>query len=246
MDVRTYLARRRERESAPVAAARALCRACLQPESWCYCAGLRPFDPQITFVILQHFLELRRTIATGRMAHLCLESSRLLLGHDYSEDPAVEALLADPSYQPVVLLPSPGAAAIDEMDAPARAGVFATDRRPLVFVVDGTWSTAKKTVRLSRNLRDLPRIRFTPDRPSTFRLRRQPQEKCWSTIEAIHRTIELLGADRGFDVSARAHDVLLSTFDAFVERRLAHVASLEKLNPRQRKGRHALRSSRER
>ena len=47
------------------------------------------------------------------------------------------------------------------------------------------------------NLGPLPRISFDPGEPSRFRGRKQPKPECLSTIEAIHRTIDLLPADAG-------------------------------------------------
>ena len=73
-------------------------------------------------------------------------------------------------------------------------------KTPLILVVDGTWNTARKMLRLSRNLHSVPRICFTPVRPSRFRVRKQPHPNCYSTIEAIHQTLELLGPSQGFDI----------------------------------------------
>ncbi|MEQ1879159.1 MAG: DTW domain-containing protein, partial [Bdellovibrionia bacterium] len=63
-------------------------------------------------------------------------------------------------------------------------------------------------------------IAFTPPAPSRFRVRKQPHEFCFSTIEAVHHAIELLGFTQGFQTVGRAHDRLLSAFDHMVERQL--------------------------
>jgi DTW domain-containing protein YfiP len=73
----------------------------------------------------------------------------------------------------------------------------------------------------SANLQKLPRICFQPARPSNFRVRKQPQENFFSTIEAIHETIELIGPARGFDPSSRRHDSLLRVFDTMVDQQIA-------------------------
>lgn len=198
---------------------RQLCTKCFQPEFGCYCAYVRRFDPKIQFVILIHPIEVKRRIATGRMSHLCLENSRLIAGQDYSDNRDVNEILADSSVHPVVLYPGPSSVDLTSMSGSERARLFPTEKKLAVFVIDGTWTTARKMVR-SANLISLPRICFSPRSPSRFRVRKQPKANCYSTIEAIHETIELLGEGRGFDVAEGEHHALLDVFDVMVERQL--------------------------
>lgn len=216
----------------PIRSYRQLCLQCLQPEATCYCAHIRKFDPKMEFVILIHPLECRRRIATGRMSHLCLEKSYLIRGHDYSKNELVNDLLADPSREPVMLYPGVQSKNLTHCTADERATLFASDKILTVFVIDGTWATAKKMVKHSQNIKNLPRICFTPPGPSNFRVRKQPREGCYSTIEAIHHTIELLGSARGFDLQSRLHDGLLDTFSVMVEQQLEFIKkSRERLGP---------------
>jgi DTW domain-containing protein YfiP len=90
----------------------------------------------------------------------------------------------------------------------------------VVFVVDGTWISARKTMQRSANLRPLPRLSFDPPHPSRFRLRKQPEAHCLSTVEAIHHTIELLGSAFDFPVESRTHDSLLHAFSRMEERQI--------------------------
>ncbi len=225
---------------------REICRICLQPAFACYCSHVRRFDPKIKFVILTHSLEVRRRIATGRMSYLCLEGSLLIRGYGYAEDPAVNALLADSSFFPVVLYPGVWSMNLSALSEGERAHLFPADKTLLVFVIDGTWHTARRTLNRSPNLNALPRIAFTPPRASTFRVRKQPRPGCLSTIEAIHQTIELLGPGRGFDLSSRLHDNLLAVFDRLVEQQIALLkevrARTPHLNYRRKKEPNTLRS----
>src|SRR5437868_14164259 len=86
-----------------------------------------------------------------------------------------------------------------------RLDLFPQSKKLTIFVIDGTWATARRTVRQSQNLTNLPRICFSPVKPSTFRVRKQPNPACYSTIEAIHHTIELVGQSQGFDTTSREH-----------------------------------------
>lgn len=199
---------------------RGLCLACLRPPLTCYCEKLRPFDPGMDFVILIHGREAQKRIATGRISHLTLTGSRLLQGYDYSEDKRVNALLRDPARHCLVLYPGEDSLNLSATPAPERAALVPKGKRLTVFVIDGTWHTARKTMARSRNLAPLPRICFAPERPSRFRVRKQPRENFCSTVEAIHETIELLGPAAGFDLAPRKHDALLDVFDHMVEQQL--------------------------
>ena len=199
---------------------RHLCTTCFQPSYGCYCAEVKPFDPLMKFMILIHPIEVRRRIATGRMSHLCLQGSELIRGRDYSENAAVNRVVDDPDTHSVVLYPGRGSANLTEMSLDERAALFPRDKKLAVFVIDGTWATARPMIR-SRNLVSLPRVCFTSSTPSRFRVRKQPKPGCFSTIEAIHSLIELIGEARGFDVASRRHDGLLDVFDGMVERQIA-------------------------
>lgn len=172
-------------------------------------------------MILIHPLEWRRRIATGRMSHLCLEASNLIQGYSYSDNRVVNETIRDPSNHCVVLYPGNDSINLSNPLSPERPALIPQGKNLVVFVLDGTWSTAGKMLRRSPNIFSLPRICFTPPKPSNFRVRKQPKANCYSTIEAIHEVIELLGDDVGFNVESREHDRLLFVFDQMVEKQLA-------------------------
>ena len=225
MSQKMTLTRYRELKAQPpvMPRQRLLCSVCLQPHSTCYCAHLRSFDPKIKFAILIHPIEVRRRIATGRMSHLLLRDSFLIHGCDYTDNPQVNELLHDSRYHSVILYPGLKACNLSQLEAPARAQLFPPDKELLIFVIDGTWSTARKMLNRSRNLQTLPRICFTPTKPSQFRVRQQPKVECYSTIEAIHHTLELLGPARGFNLASGEHNRLLDVFGVMVEQQLEFI-----------------------
>lgn len=213
------------------------CRQCLRPKPSCYCPHIQSFDPKMTFVILTDPLEFRRRIASGRMAHLCLQNSFYQVGRNFSENTVVNALLNDKANHSIILYPAPGATALHTISAPERATLFPPEKRLVVFLLDGTWNTAAKMYRQSRNLSPLPKYFFTPPRASNFRIRKQPKAECVSTLEAIHHTIELLGPGRHFNLSSGEHHRLLHVFDRVVEEQLVHV---KKSYDEKRPSRHRL------
>jgi DTW domain-containing protein YfiP len=173
-------------------------------------------------MILTHPIEIkRRRIATGRMAHLSLAASRLMMGSVYGSDERVNSILRDVNRYCVLLYPGRQSSNLTNMPLEARKAWVPFGKRLTVFVVDGTWNTAKKTVNQSPNLNSLPRICFTPPTPSNFRVRQQPRADCYSTIEAIHHTIELLGPAVGFNLESRSHDHLLLVFGQMVEKQIS-------------------------
>jgi DTW domain-containing protein YfiP len=197
------------------------CLQCMQTGPNCYCHLVKKIELSFRFIILIHPIEARRRVATGRMSHLCLPNSLLLRGHDYSRHKMVNEILADPDNYSVVLSPGVNSGNLSLMSEAGRAGILPPGKKLNIFVLDGTWATAKKMLQESRNLRELPKICFTPPGPSHFRVRKQPGVNCYSTIEAIHYTIELLGPSFAFDTSKRTHDCLLNVFNYLVEQEIA-------------------------
>jgi DTW domain-containing protein YfiP len=141
------------------------------------------------------------------------------MGYDFSNNEELNAILAEPTHHPVVLYPGPASVDLTKLKANARPTIFPRNKIPLIIVIDGTWSTARKMLRRSRNLNRLPRICFTPDRPSQFQfqVRQQPKPQCLSTIEAIHQVIELLNP------STPEHDNLIFVFQKMVEQQLEFI-----------------------
>ena len=202
---------------------RNMCGVCAQPDFGCYCSQIQTFDPNINFVILIHPIEVKRRIATGRMSHLILKNSYLIKGQDYTEDAQVNKLINDPEYHSVILYPGQSSKNLSLMFNHEKENLFPKNKKLRIFLIDGTWATAKKMIRQSKNLNTLPRICFSPTKASNFRVRKQPNANCYSTIEAIHHTVELIGETCNFDVKNRGHDILLKVFDYMVEKQLGFV-----------------------
>jgi DTW domain-containing protein YfiP len=167
-----------------------------------------------------HPIERRRRIATGRMSYLSLHDSELIVGQDFADNPKLNALLGNPEFNCLVLCPGVNATDLTKSTSEQKESLFVPGKKTLVIVIDGTWATAKKMMNRSPNLKRLQKICFTPASPSRFRVRKQPRAECYSTIEAIHQTIELIGGHAGFDLMTGEHSNLLKVFDKMVERQL--------------------------
>ncbi len=142
-------------------------------------------------------------IGTARMAHLALPGSLFIEGL------AIDDHLPDED-DVAVLFPGEGARPLAQwLQSPPR----------VLIVVDGTWSQARKLLRLNPRLAALPRLSYDPPQPGNYRIRREPSDKHLSTIEATAAVLGVLEGD-----PARFATMLLP-FDLMVDRQLAAVAA---------------------
>ena len=139
------------------------------------------------FVILMHPKEFKQEKAgTGRLTHLCLANSEIRMGIRFDEHKAVQALIRDPENLPMLLYPGEAALNVSqgELGQEDLGG-----RRLVVFLLDATWSCARKMLKLSPTLQALPRLRFASNTSSRFVIKQQPQDGCLSTLEATHELL---------------------------------------------------------
>ena len=204
---------------------RLLCWRCRRPRNCCYCSLVQPFESEPRFIILSQPREAKHRLGTGRMAHLCLANSSLFEGVDFSGDRRMNREINDPANCPLLLYLSSSSINLSRLPWSERQALFPRNRRLVVFVVDGTWKSARKMIRLSENLARLPIICFDPPTPSVYRIRREPRAECYSTIEAIHQVIELLTPGLGHQAPfLPPHDNLLAVFRSVIDRQLAYTA----------------------
>jgi hypothetical protein len=84
-------------------------------------------------------------------------------------------------------------------------------------VIDGTWWQASKLFKLNPFLRELPCYGLAPSEESRYRIRKEPEAHCLSTIEALAAALSVLeGKPEGLPE-------LLLPFDAMVETQLGFV-----------------------
>lgn len=199
---------------------RLMCYRCFWPQTLCWCPSIHSMDTRTKFVFLMHPKEFKQEKAgTGRLTHLCLANSMLRMGTDFDRDETVQGLINDPRYFPVLLYPGPQALNLTNGDlAPAHLA----GRSLLVFLLDATWSGARKMLKLSPTLQRLPRVMFTGATPSRYVIKQQPQEGCLSTLEATHELLLAL-ARSGLDQYPQPTQ-LLSLFDRMQQVQIACAA----------------------
>jgi DTW domain-containing protein len=185
---------------------RDVCAACRRPASVCYCRHVTTFATRTRLVVLQHPRERDMPVNTARIASLCLPDAELHVGLRLPE----ALVRADPLRPAALLYPGPGAIDV-ELSPPA------TDIT--LVVVDGTWSQAKKLVRLDPAIAALPRYALRPAGPSEYRIRKEPHEDYVSTLEALVHVLGVLEGDRERFLP------MLRPFRAMVEAQIAFATS---------------------
>ncbi len=156
-------------------------------------------------VFIQHPREAKVPVSTCRMAHLSLLNSEMHVELRPESKPSLLRTLQGPDV--AVLFPSDSAVDIELMEKPPRT----------LVVVDGTWSNAKKLVEHSSVLSALPRVRFSPVKPGNYRIRKEPDAHCYSTIEAVAYVLERLERAPG------QFAPLLRVFDSMVDKQLTFI-----------------------
>lgn len=171
----------------------------------CWCSAVTQVPSQTRVVFIQHPREAKVPISTCRMAHLSLPNSELHVGLSAVGNPSLEALCAKPGV--AVLFPSESATDVDALTTPPET----------LVVVDGTWSNAKKVVEKCPLLSRLPRLKFFPEQPGNYRIRKEPEAHCLATIEA---TAFVLGR---LEKAPARFTPILTAFDAMVEKQLDYI-----------------------
>jgi len=172
----------------------------------CFCDSIPDIDNRTEVLMLQHRREQFHRFNTARIVHRALRNSILLA--DHTENLAHRLQLRPRAG---LLYPGPSATLLDDLPV---------DERPeQLVVVDGTWHHTKTLVRDIPALQSLPRYRLAPIAPSRYRIRREPDAMCVSTVEAIVAALRILEPETiGFDA-------LLQAFETMVDVQLAHPGS---------------------
>ena len=155
------------------------CLDCYRPVAHCLCDTITTIGHATEILILQHPRERSHPFNTARVVERCLERAEVLVNHGgrLERDPE----LHDRVRGYGLLYPGP--------DARDLAEVPETERPKGLVVIDGTWHHARAMYRDLKALHDLPRFTLPAGGKSGFKIRKQPQEYCLSTLEAIHSAL---------------------------------------------------------
>ncbi|MEM7457340.1 MAG: tRNA-uridine aminocarboxypropyltransferase [Planctomycetota bacterium] len=183
------------------------CYRCYRPVQLCFCDVIPDINNKIDVLIIQDRREHFHAFNTARIVDAALSRSQLVVGRQ--EELIKRTLPLKPGAG--VLFPGPEAKLISEL---------APEERPEQLVVlDGTWHHAKQLFRKLPPLQNLPRYRIDPEQPGNYRIRKEPNEKALSTIEA---TVEAM---RALEPETEGWDELINAFTIMIDRQIAHPKS---------------------
>lgn len=194
----------------------------MRPTSTCICEHISPLQTKTRFIILMHPKEYKRErIGTGRMTKLQLDNSEIIVGDDFTNNKRVNEILANEKKSAFLLYPGKDSFNLS-VRQPAEITSF-IGNTPHLFILDGTWSCARKMLKLSKNLQNLKRISFDNEIVSKFIIKQQPAALCLSTIESVYTVLNLLK-----EVDAEHCDTkdFLIPFEKLIEHQLDYM-----LNP---------------
>jgi DTW domain-containing protein len=133
----------------------------------------------------------RQRTGTGRLASLCLTGSEIIINKSFDHNSRVLTLLSDPAFYPMMLYPGSAGRRADTVDR-FHFGTVLEGRTLLIFILDATWTEARKMMHRSLSLQKLPRLSFSRNYRSRFLIKTQPKEHCLSTIESVYYLVKEL------------------------------------------------------
>ncbi len=216
--------------SKSVSAMRPFCWTCHRTLAACFCSMTRTFTSDAEFALIVHPYEVNSTVGTAWIIRRSISNLKWFRskGDDLDQDPAFLKLLSDPTTVPLLLYPGSTALNLNQAKNESWHGLVPEGKRPLFFVIDGTWTQAGAMLRKSAMLRALPRVSFETNVLSEYGFKIQPHPACLSSVEGVHRVIEVL-AERGWGhlPANREHDQMIEIF-----RRMVKFQLNQERNPR--------------
>jgi len=162
---------------------RQVCSTCKRPPSVCYCSALVQVANRIKVLIIQHPLEQKHPFNTGRMAHLCLKNSRLIVAEQLSDERLDNILSVSSAllYPALNWLPE-----VEQLDS------FLDSKLEQLIVIDSNWSKSKKMLHINPRLQALPRLSLQSHEKSNYQIRKSSLCESLSTIESITQALTQL------------------------------------------------------
>jgi len=194
---------------------RTRCFSCYRPKSSCMCEYINPFDTNTQFIILMHPKEFKKTKnGTGHFTHLLLKNSLLFVGIDFDNNKQINNILNDPNKNCYVLYPSKESIELNSNN------IAQQNKQNVIFLIDSTWPCSKKILAVSKKIGALPKISFTHNQLSQFRIKEQPNHYCLSTIESTLVVLKLLNQHKIENISQSNLDNFLLPFTKMVDYQL--------------------------
>ncbi len=193
----------------------------------CLCERIPALQSQVRIELLMHETEAMRASNTGRLLEAALPHCRRHIWQRKTPPAELLTLLADPAAQPYLVFPSETALPLDAVVTRHSSASYA---KPLHFIiVDATWQQARKMLRQSPWLEDIPTVTLPDGLTTNYSLRRNQPTGSLCTCEV---GIEILTAMHESE-NAGAVSHLFHEFIATFEADRNHVALSQPLSQSQ-------------
>ncbi|KHL70555.1 hypothetical protein SF06_06390 [Pseudomonas flexibilis] len=186
------------------------CPRCRVAPAYCLCPWTPHVATQAGMCLVMHDIEALKPTNTGWLIADVVPDTFAYGWSRVDVDARLEALLADPQWQPYVVFPGEYA----EPGRVVEAVELQPGKRPLFILLDATWTEARKMFRKSPYLDHLPVLSLQPEQLSRYRLRRSTRAEHLCTAEVAALCLELSG-------DSAAAEALGDHFELFTEHYLA-------------------------
>lgn len=185
------------------------CDQCLIAKHYCICEGAEYASCSAAVCLLMYHNESFKPSNTGRLIAEIIPDNHAFRWDRTSPDPALLALLNNDKYQPFVIFPAEDV----ETDRVVTQVETHAGKQPLFIFLDGTWREAKKMIRKSPYLDNLPVLSITAEKLSDYRLRVAPHAHQLGTAEVAIMVLALAGE---VDASTKLEQHFIKFRDAYL------------------------------
>ncbi|URQ98276.1 DTW domain-containing protein [Pseudoalteromonas sp. SCSIO 43095] len=185
------------------------CEQCLIAKHYCICEGAEYASCNAAVCLLMYHNESFKPSNTGRLIAEIVPDNYAFRWDRTSPDPALLTLLNNDKYQPFVIFPAEDV----EADRVVTQVEPVAGKTPLFIFLDGTWREAKKMIRKSPYLDNLPVLSITAQKLSDYRLRVAPHAHQLGTAEVAIMVLALAGE---VDASTKLEQHFIKFRDAYL------------------------------
>nr|WP_269809156.1 tRNA-uridine aminocarboxypropyltransferase [Enterovibrio nigricans] len=136
---------------------------------------------EVRIELLMHKTEVARATNTGQLLEHALPYCRRHVWHRKAPPAELLTLLADPAAEPYLVFPDGSAISLESA---VNRRTAKPEAKPLHFIIiDATWQQARKMLRKSPWLSDVPTVSLPDNLTTTYQLRRNQPEGGLCTCE---------------------------------------------------------------
>ncbi|PNH90610.1 tRNA-uridine aminocarboxypropyltransferase [Vibrio diazotrophicus] len=171
------------------------CAYCNVGLTHCLCQHQPDIETQVAVLLIVSQQEVFKPSNTGRLIADTVKETYVYQWSRTDPDSQMLDLLQNPAYFPVLIFP----AETEEEHSRVMNQVesIASGKKPLLIFVDGSWREAKRIVRKSPYLADLPLISIEPQVLSQYVMRKSDNEQHLATAEVASLVLDKFGERLG-------------------------------------------------